>query len=1066
MIQVMAALRKLVGIIGSGFEMVQDFIDEIFQGILPASFVAKYATQGFQSAMEARYSQPTSSKNDRGQARKNVPTMANARPVSRISRVRNSFAMAGKYTGKILGAIASSPVGKATTALAIASMAVGIGYEIYNDVASAERDRLLAEMWPENFTLFGYDDVVNKFDDLESFLLEDSSCYTLYQYERLNLTMQMVPCLDSKLRRYAEANPLAGTTSIDATQCWADATPSLGQNSLFACTSTSTCCVSATECQDGKRIPCGTCAEPSLALTNKYGCHSSLRKCVCGNPRTTVDRCSANMHCDAEAQCELVSSLNSISYGGIPCKLCPSNSRVVCLLDAEKGMPGRCVCVTESSVQLDLCRDSSGMETGVDSSRLCGYLHGQSIQSTRWTFDMENIMLVPCSQVKTGICSTVYNTLGGAVQSTTIRMVVAVGLRSASAARRRRRLLQVDSEEEEEGEAPDVHQDSYDLHGYDSNDHRFHQVLMGSDWNTTAPPCKQLAETYQGDRQALGVLEMYELQRCVFWRIVGRRVLERYNLTETPLGRRHETFLLSMDDLVQAVMSEEGAGTTLLRNPGVFGTALMYHPWMRPVRALGVIIANRLEMLRWVREIDFDVHEALFGDASEPDLADGDVLRQSQPNVLRRRFPDSDVSGDASQEPRDSGSEGGTGRGRKLLGVVDTVSDVEAYSAQIIQGPSSAAALGVPARVGGAWSTSTFSWPPVYNYRLETCPLAMSALDIGRQAVGVMALYFKNFGSQRTQHVDQSLRGNLPDFSRWIDEAGTILVGGAQNISKAVRSNWASWTFHLVLDLSGIRPSHLVELFTSNKKWGVQWVIETSLKCDLAAVVTCSGHNKDLVMSTVVFVLMYVFIVRPVTRVFGMGFLSVLYTLSYPWFILWYVFGMAPSCFPMVPTCLLSDTIATLERLVPSAIVFPEDLQCDSGKGNQTCLRSCEELNFTGWEDPLAFAVCDTDLRTCRYMHGLFPQGTGIAWVDTLILAPLQLSMRKFEQVVARGTVSGLAGHRLCTWVSFVTATPVLALFGVVVVLASAVCMAVLDLIPFAVGFMGQLYVFYTAGGG
>ena len=63
MIQVMAALRKLVGIIGSGFEMVQDFIDEIFQGILPASFVAKYATQGFQTAMEARYSQPTSSKN-------------------------------------------------------------------------------------------------------------------------------------------------------------------------------------------------------------------------------------------------------------------------------------------------------------------------------------------------------------------------------------------------------------------------------------------------------------------------------------------------------------------------------------------------------------------------------------------------------------------------------------------------------------------------------------------------------------------------------------------------------------------------------------------------------------------------------------------------------------------------------------------------------------------------------------------------------------------------------------------------------------------------------------------
>jgi hypothetical protein len=49
--------------------------------------------------------------------------------------------------------------------------------------------------------------------------------------------------------------------------------------------------------------------------------------------------------------------------------------------------------------------------------------------------------------------------------------------------------------------------------------------------------------------------------------------------------------------------------------------------------------------------------------------------------------------------------------------------------------------------------------------------------------------------------------------------------------------------------------------------------------------------------------------------------------------------------------------------------------------------------------------------------------------------------------------------------VSFVTATPALGLLAGAAVLASAVCMAALDLVPSTVAFLGQMYVFYTAGG-
>jgi ABC-type proline/glycine betaine transport system permease subunit len=56
-----------------------------------------------------------------------------------------------------------------------------------------------------------------------------------------------------------------------------------------------------------------------------------------------------------------------------------------------------------------------------------------------------------------------------------------------------------------------------------------------------------------------------------------------------------------------------------------------------------------------------------------------------------------------------------------------------------------------------------------------------------------------------------------------------------------------------------------------------------------------------------------------------------------------------------------------------------------------------------------------------------------------------------------------LAGHRLCTWVSFITAVPVLALLGSAVLLISAVFIAVVDMLPPLIALVCQTYVFYEA---
>lgn len=1006
MIEVMAALRKLVGIIGAGFEMLQDFVDEIFQGVLPASFVAKYAVSGFQAAMEARYSQPTSH-DDKGRARNHVPTSINARPISRVARVRNGLAGAGKT---LLG-IASSPFARVTGVLALASIAMDIA-DTVKDEAQA---RMLAEMMPDNFTLFGYADVVNKFDDLESFLLQDASCYRFHQFELRNMSVVMFPCLDLKLSRYNATDE--GTTALDATQCWADATPSLGQNSLFACTASSTCC--DTPACASRRV-CGACEAPALELTNAFGCDSALRKCRCGTPRQAVDRCSANLQCDAGAQCELVSSLSGMRYGTLPCNLCPSDSVVMCLLGDRGVMPGGCACILERVVQLSLCSDASGLETSVDSTRLCGYLPGLASTTGRtdWRFDMENLMLVPCAAVERGVCSTVYNAGGARATTTTLRMVVAAGLRGGG----RRRLLQ------HEDAAPPTHADSYEVA---LTPDELDAVLIAPGWAQAASPCSVLVLAYQ-HKVDVGVLGQAELERCGFWREVGRRALRAHNLSDTIRGDDAELFLVSGEDFLRVALMRQG-GMLLLARPWVLFTGLLHHPWMRPLRAVGVEIANQLEHLRWIRGIDFDVHEALFGD---------DPLPPPPPRQKERpvpRFPLNASRGSFNAS-----------KGRRLLSVIDSAASVAQFSGQVIVPAAPGQRPAVPTRLAGAWSTASFVWPPVYDYSGRTCPLALAALDLGRQAVRVNALYFKSF-NQPPRPIDRSLRATLPSW----DLTGLSTSVTAVRVTNATRS-WASWVFHGALDLAGIRPAHLVAWFTTDRKWTLPWILETATRCDLAAVVTCSRHDKDLIMSTVVFALLYL-VVRAVV---GGGGLSTLFLLSYPGFILWYAFGTPPSCFPMVPTCLLSDVIATLGMLFPARLAFPEDLRC-----GEACLLPCETLGFAGWADPLAFAVCDTDPGTCRWILERLPAETGVGVLDAAVWGPLRAAIARFERVVSTPGPAGLAGYRLCTWVSFVTATPALAALGAGAVLAGAACMALLDLLPASLAFAGQMYVFYTSGG-
>ena len=54
----LTVLRKGMSMIASGFEILQDFMDVMFQGVLPAAFIQKYGSDRFQQALVEKYSTP------------------------------------------------------------------------------------------------------------------------------------------------------------------------------------------------------------------------------------------------------------------------------------------------------------------------------------------------------------------------------------------------------------------------------------------------------------------------------------------------------------------------------------------------------------------------------------------------------------------------------------------------------------------------------------------------------------------------------------------------------------------------------------------------------------------------------------------------------------------------------------------------------------------------------------------------------------------------------------------------------------------------------------------------
>lgn len=990
--------RKFTGFIQGGFLAISEFVEFVLRYYLPAAMLKKYASSAVQSYMVDKYSEP-SEKSERNQ--KSQLKIVASKPVSKIAYAKNTLAQSSKFATGFL----SSGGGK----MLAAGMVLATADYIQEMIDEEAREGLIAKVWTPINAFFDFKFMNDASDNMVFFFVDEPTCpkYTFWK-EHANGT-SYYKCPDFSLIMKTDPNVLK---SIAPTLCWATANPSLGESSMYSCTGSSTCCPS-TGCSSDKtkNLVCRDCPDPYAAGVSKFACDNMM--CKCSVPVQATSMCSSNAMCDS-AYCDLISMISSVSFGSLKCSDCPG--KTICI---ASGTTGRCGCIMDKTVNMATCKGSVGVLVYPNPTDLCGYLPRLSASSSQSTFQYADLMGVLCSRSLKTICGTVLLDNGYSVN-----MPVSLSIRHSQTSRRRHVLS---SENDDDLMIPSVYTYENEYDNLDSG--TIHDLLHLPNWNLSSAPCSLLAYAYQR-KKTLGILEEHELHKCAFWRHVGRTIINDYNLTSLV---NLETFLMSMDDL-SAAITHKNVLWELTSNPHAILKIMLMHPYLKPLRALIIVSANLFESIfhdQISMHSDDQIINFLFH------LNNPNISTTSEPQTTFNKRNTSVISEALRQyihkdkKPK-----------RKLL--VASLSEFDAvqqYSKDIINGIANPPLALVATQ---SWLRGPNSWPPRYDYsiNIDTCPILIISKNAIMEIFSVVVLYFKHFNDPK-KHIDRSLKNNLPDFFFRVSN-GTIVFGTSKS--------YASWFFYSVLALFNIQASDLESFFVGHEKWSLLWILQTSIMCDFGSAMSCSRHNKDLFMSIVVFILFY-FIINFIGNALALNYISTLYILSFPFFILWYTYGFSPSCLPMLPTCLLDDIIHLIEDLLPLHINFPPKLFCNGRVTNVTldtpmCLRSCSELGFTSWFDPLTYMVCSYDGPLCL---------TLVKKTNISMLVPISDSLYKWYQ---NNDPDYVSSYNFCTFVEWIQVVPFLLLLLVVVIFVSTVFYFLLSLIPAFVVLVGQIISF------
>lgn len=943
---------KSVGFwIETGFTVVNDVFQTILRNYLPDAMMDLYERGYDKFFASNEYSEKTSAYEKKKQLDLNNPkqdkalsTQAkNYHSVANQQKVMKNMVLANVKSGAKAAENIRGPV-------AVAASILSLGLGIYETVDTAERAQqiaALADKFPTSLTLFDFTSFYESIDAIVMYLETDLTCYSV------------IPGTDAmQCDQLAMPSPRGsdvGRMSPVATSCWADAQQKqVGVSTLYSCGATSTCCADPL-CQT--TMLCASCPVQTAAGYRDFGCNTVVQRCQCGVQSVVVSRCASHGDCAPSSACSLLTSLEDVSFGTLAkCSLC--SVQPVCLM-GKSPQSGACTCLTTGDLEVDRCA-GAGTVVQPHASNLCGFSRESSFYHT-W----KELALALCANVNSPVCSEVTTEGNGLMY-----MPVATSLRGLGFSSRRR-LLATDDPEEEEPRFPAAF--TAQAPSEDIAPGVLHAFLTNASWNQTAAPCSTLAHAYNKGEH-LGPLDEAALQSCVYWRRVGRLLIQEFNLTSL---QDADNFLMSPDDLAWA-LGRAGVAEELSRQPWVWVSAAMYSPWLKPARAWYRALhgPNVSRMVRGfmqgrggrAEQVQAWVQEEAEGEAQ--DQAEGEA-------------PEPQTEGEDTRAPDDAGAPH-----RRLLGLFKETDDrlqrlpFYAYVRRLNQSivPLSTLA-GLAQLAGPSWLRGAFSWRP-FDFGAQCAPADMVVAST-TQVLGVLRTYYTRFEElNRDRKVTTRLGDSLPTFS---------MPGASYQDEDARLEGTRFWTFqgmgayvlNTALSVTGVRLGDVVRFLNDpcdggscvdSNRWTLTRIMESVTFCDYESLMYCSNYRRSLVVSFLMAVLVY-WGLSVVLGMAGADFVTPWLFYGIPVMTLWLSMGVSFTCLPMLPTCLLDDLVLGLEELVPLKSSIPPALIV----GNNTALRSCDGLGFGGWTDSLAFLLCDAGLCGTG-SHFLIPDYLFIDW--------------------------------------------------------------------------------------
>ena len=974
----LGAVRSLVESCETAFTVLDDALDSIFLSLGPAAL---------SRMMEQGYDQTFRDKKSKLQAQERQAMSDTAKQsVKEGKKKKDGFQISGSLAVAGLGA---STVTEAVLLYGLENAVKESPLGFVLDLASAINDwqemKGLESLYPQNWTLFAFGKIYFALDFLEAFVSTDEMCLT----HRSRNSTDIISCNFADL---SSAAALDGNMLV-ATRCWADAQRSLGTSNLLACTEADTCYQSLFD--RNTPIVCGSCPLAGSGYST-FGCSPLTKMCTCNVPTLQTTACSSNAECSySTTTCQLVTSVDDMSYGNQPCTDCSKD--VQCLVRGGSS-EGGCACLFQAQ-PLQRCTQMPGQRVYLtDPSRMCGYLpnadHSMPLTTAQW----DELSLVQCIYLNPAFvyCAQVYQR--------GVPAPLAVGLQMASVSFRSRRLLA-------EGQFSQFSQFSQ-FKAKEPESEQTHRLLM-EDWNSTSEPCHSLVIGYQQAVKAnesvrYGPTDTEKLHSCAYWVYVGRRTIEHYNLTAL---RGADSFLLSPDDFAAALM-RRWVLVQLLQKPSALLFALGHWPAFRPLYAAMMVVrtASMSWGMRSLGEVRYRRWNLTNHTPASPLPEDEESVEEIIDSVISTTEDLIDSIDPPSKQP-----------GRKLL---QSQTDI---------------------KFAETWLAGPFTWPPPFVTKLQSakCSAATAMLQIFHEVTAVLARYYSGSYTP-TRRVSKRIVDNLPNLT---------CSSNLQPVPAAADS-WIASTYHTVWSVAGVNPGYVREFFSDESTTNLFTITTTMLKCDFQAVTFCSAHRKDL-FASIIILLLFIFIVGYFGQLVAIPYISVVLVLSFVPLLMWYAYGMAFTCTPMLPTCLMSDVVELVESIFPLQVTFPAALQtspdCLADPTKSSCMLRCSEppVSFVDWRDTLAFGICYSSQLLCASLAGVIGESDSLG---------SKLTAR--NAMLDSGDENLISANLFCFGVTFVNIIPVVMLMLVAVTMAGYVFYMPCVLLPKLFALLAQALLY------